>query len=90
VLVVDDLEDARVLIGETLLHTGFLVRTAEEALEALIAAYEWYRGNQAQDPWAKNHSSPDGCRIDVRSPLTPTRHDRYPHQDFDYFCAIVN
>ena len=41
VLVVDDLEDARVLIAETLLHAGFIVRTAENGLEALIAAYEW-------------------------------------------------
>jgi two-component system cell cycle response regulator DivK len=41
VLVVDDLEDARVLMAETLLHAGFIVRTAENGLEALIAAYEW-------------------------------------------------
>ena len=41
VLVVDDIEDARVLIAETLLQAGFLVRTAENGLDALIAAYEW-------------------------------------------------
>ena len=41
VLVVDDVEDARVLIAETLLQAGFLVRTAENGLDALIAAYEW-------------------------------------------------
>ena len=41
VLVVDDIEDARVLIAETLLQGGFLVRTAENGLDALIAAYEW-------------------------------------------------
>ena len=41
VLVVDDIEDARVLVAETLLQAGFLVRTAENGLDALIAAYEW-------------------------------------------------
>lgn len=41
VLVVDDLEDARVLVATTLLHAGFTVRTAENGLEALISAYEW-------------------------------------------------
>ena len=41
VLVVDDIEDARVLIAETLLQAGFLVRTDENGLDALIAAYEW-------------------------------------------------
>jgi CheY-like chemotaxis protein len=40
VLVVDDFEDTRVLIAETLLQAGFIVRTAENGLEALIAAYE--------------------------------------------------
>ena len=41
VLVVDDSEDARVLVAETLLQAGFLVKTAENGLDALIAAYEW-------------------------------------------------
>ena len=41
VLVVDDLEDARALLAETLVHAGFLVKTAENGLEALIVAYEW-------------------------------------------------
>ena len=41
VLVVDDVEDARVLLAETLLQAGFLVKTAENGLDALIAAYEW-------------------------------------------------
>ena len=41
VLVVDDIEDARVLVAETLLQAGFLVKTAENGLDALIAAYEW-------------------------------------------------
>ena len=41
VLVVNDIEDARVLIAETLLQAGFLVRTAENGLDALIAAYKW-------------------------------------------------
>ena len=41
VLVVDDLEDARVLLAETLVQAGFLVKTAENGLDALIAAYEW-------------------------------------------------
>ena len=41
VLVVDDVEDARVLVAETLLQAGFLVKTAENGLDALIAAYEW-------------------------------------------------
>ena len=41
VLVVDDLEDARVLIAETLAQAGFLVRTAENGLDALISTYEW-------------------------------------------------
>ncbi len=40
VLVVDDIEDARVLIAETLLQAGFLVRTAENRLDALIATCE--------------------------------------------------
>ena len=33
VLVVDDVEDARVLVAETLLQAGFLVKTAENGLE---------------------------------------------------------
>ncbi len=41
VLVVDDLEDARALLAETLVHAGFLVKTAENGLEALIVAHEW-------------------------------------------------
>ena len=41
VLVVDDVEDARVLVAETLLQAGFLVRTAENGFDALIAASEW-------------------------------------------------
>jgi CheY-like chemotaxis protein len=40
VLVVDDHEDARELIARVLRDAGFLVRTAVNGLDALIAAYE--------------------------------------------------
>jgi two-component system cell cycle response regulator DivK len=40
VLVVDDYEDSRELIAILLHDAGFLVRTASNGLEALIAAYE--------------------------------------------------
>jgi CheY-like chemotaxis protein len=40
VLVVDDVEDARELVALVLRDAGFMVRTAENGLEALIAAYE--------------------------------------------------
>ena len=41
VLVVDDLQDGRALLAEMLVQAGFLVRTAENGLDALIATYEW-------------------------------------------------
>jgi two-component system, cell cycle response regulator DivK len=40
VLVVDDLEDVRDLIALVLRNAGFVVRTAVNGLEALLAAYE--------------------------------------------------
>jgi CheY-like chemotaxis protein len=40
VLVVDDAEEVRELVAEVLRRDGFVVRTAANGLEALIAAYE--------------------------------------------------
>jgi two-component system cell cycle response regulator DivK len=40
VLVVDDYEDTRELVSIVLREAGFIVRTASNGLEALIAAYE--------------------------------------------------
>ena len=40
VLVVDDYGDARELIAEVLRNAGFVVRTAANGLEGLLAAYE--------------------------------------------------
>lgn len=40
VLVVDDYEDTRELVAIVLRDAGFIVRTASDGLEALIAAYE--------------------------------------------------
>ncbi len=40
VLVVDDVEDIRELVADTLCQGGFVVRTAVNGLDALIAAYE--------------------------------------------------
>lgn len=40
VLVVDDYDDARELLSLLLYEAGFMVRTASNGLEALIAAYE--------------------------------------------------
>jgi CheY-like chemotaxis protein len=40
VLVVDDLEDSRDLLSAVLHRAGFVVRTAGNGLEAIIAAYE--------------------------------------------------
>lgn len=40
VLVVDDYEDTRELVAIVLRDAGFVVRTASDGLEALIAAYE--------------------------------------------------
>ena len=39
-LVVDDIQDVRDLVAYVLRDAGFLVRTAVNGLEALIAAYE--------------------------------------------------
>jgi CheY-like chemotaxis protein len=40
VLVVDDYEDTRELVARILEEAGFIVRTASNGLEAIIAAYE--------------------------------------------------
>ena len=40
VLVVDDVPDQRDMVAEILREAGFLVRTAVNGLDALIAAYE--------------------------------------------------
>jgi CheY-like chemotaxis protein len=44
VLVVDDYGDTRELVAEVLQNAGFVVRTAVNGLEALIAAYEMRPG----------------------------------------------
>ena len=42
VLVVDDAEDVRELVADVLRQAGFVVRTAANGLEALLAAYEMH------------------------------------------------
>jgi CheY-like chemotaxis protein len=44
VLVVDDLADVRHVVARVLEHAGFVVRTASNGLEGLIAAYEMRPG----------------------------------------------
>ena len=41
-LVVDDADDVREVVAEVLRQAGFVVRTAANGLEALLAAYEMH------------------------------------------------